>query len=53
MQMLRNFAGNQKPAYRSVMKILIPKEKPGGDQNNAPRWTYSFISANWYTWPRA
>jgi len=44
---VKKFAGNQKEAYRSVMKTILPKQQTWGRAKRAPRWTFSFISANW------
>jgi len=45
---------NHNEFYRSVMKTLSPKHQTWRPVKAwTPRWTFSFISANWQTLPWA
>jgi len=46
MQMLRKFCRKSEPSLSfPLWKRCYRKNKPEADHSNAPRWTFSFISA--------
>jgi len=50
---LYKIARNQNQSYRSVIKTHTEGANVWSVKACAPRWTLSFISANWSTWPWA
>jgi len=45
---MKKTAGSQNQSYRFAIKTLLPKEQTWVRSKHVyPRWTFTFISANW------